>query len=77
MQIPRYTLHDHFKLGRGFIALSRSEVFPNRSNGYGEIILLDRGQAQPLHGIPALSDRTGSLLDRTFQFLLCLDRALW
>src|SRR5579864_4587120 len=36
MQIPRYTLHDHFKLGRRLIVLSRSEFFPNRSNGYGE-----------------------------------------
>ena len=51
------------------IGFSRSEFFPNRPNGYRKVILLNRGYAQPLHGIPALSNRVRRSIDSYFQCL--------
>ena len=56
--------------------LASGEFFSNRPNGYAEIIFLHSGQSQTLHGIPALGDRLGRLIDRGFKGFTGLDRVL-
>ena len=74
MQLLWCTFHKHLKWSGGLVVVRSCEFFCDGFYGDREIVLLDRGHAQALHGIPALSNRVRRSIDSYFQCLASIDR---